>query len=138
MRLDYTCNLPMGTRDALHVPYVVARWDTPNDIKERLAGLKPGSYVKFINTEYTKFVVCEKADAQGVVNPFIDEISCYDNVVVLLIPGITTPVRHNFDIKPELLQAEKEILELELRGAKNQDPGCAECYEIRNNEVVRN
>ena len=137
-RLDQTCHLPIGTRDAIHVPFVVARLAESVSMEDRLAGLKPGSFVRFTDAEYTKFVICDKQLAHGILNPFVDEISYYEPVVVLLMPGITTPVRHRFDINPSLKESERQWLSARLEEAKEEDPDCAGCYEIRNNKIIRN
>lgn len=137
-RLDHSCRLPVGTRDAVHVPFVVAAAAVEaTTIDDRINGLKPGSYVKFLDDGYTKFVVCEKAEAQGVLNPFVDEISYYEPVVVMMMPGITSPVRHHFDIDPRLKDMERHWLEAELAQAKQEDPDCAGCWVIKNNRVIR-
>jgi hypothetical protein len=99
--------------------------------------LKPGNWVRFTNNKYTEFEPCNKDEAHGILNPFLDEISTYDTVIVFLIPGITEPVRHTFDINPEKKKWEKEILDMEVEEARKNDPDCAGCWQIRNNEVIR-
>jgi len=133
-RLDQDCELPVGTRDACHVPFVVARkaYGNPKDWE-----LKPGEFVKFTNDKYTEFVTCTKEEAQGILNPFLDEISTFENVIVFMMPGITGPVQHEFEINPQVRLDEKEMLEVELEERKEQNPECADCYMIRNNRVIR-
>lgn len=140
MRLDRKCRLEIGTRDAVHVPIVVGKlkYGTGNDFDIGfLSSLVPGAFVKFIDSEYEQFVMCDKAAAHGIVNPFLEEVAYYAPVVVFLFPGITTPVRHHFDIDPKLRVLEQSMLEAELAEAKADDPECAGCWSIRNNEVQR-
>lgn len=149
-RMDQRTRLPLGTRDAGHIPFVVGRYkesfhQVPEE--ERKAyweqyyaereKFKPGCFVKFIDDKFIYFEVCEKAKAHGYVNPALDEISTYDNVLVFMLPGITEPVRHHFEIRPEKRDLERRLLEAELEQHKEEDPGCAECWTILNNEVVR-
>jgi hypothetical protein len=134
-RLDQDCCLPLGTRDAVHLPIVVAtyKYGGPSNRHE----LKPGEYVKFVDKDYIYFVPCEKEEAQGILNPFLDEITYFDPVVVFILPGITTAVRHAFEINPEMKTWEKQYLEKNLERAKQEDPACAGCYIIRNNDIIR-
>ncbi len=131
-RLDETCRLMTGTRDAVHVPIVAAVVD-----RSHKGELTPGDFVKFTDAEFTKFLPCKKNEAHGILNPFIDEISRYEPVVVMLVPGITSPVRHNFDIDPKQQQIKTEMLKAELEEAKQSDPECAECWIISNNRIIR-
>lgn len=134
-RLDQTCRLPVGTRDAVHVPIVVAK--AKFDINDRIFEFSPGAYVKFIDDEFTTFVTCEKDEAHGVMNPFLEKIYIFDPVIIMLLPGITGPVRHHFDIDPSRRELEKQFLQDELKASMEADPECAGCYHIRNNEVGR-
>jgi hypothetical protein len=131
-RLDQDTCLPRGTRDALHVPFVVAG----ADYKYR-GRINSGDFVKFVDEKFTLFTPCEREEAHGVINPFLKEVSCYQTVVVLLLPGITTSVRHTFEITPEKKEWEKDILQTELEAAKREDPECADCWVILNNRVTR-
>jgi hypothetical protein len=133
-RLDKTCRLEVGTRDAVHVPIVVGRADASLDWKVKL---NPGDAVKFTDMEFTKFVPCERSEAHGILNPFLEEICRYESVIVFMVPGITSPVRHRFEINPDKRKWEEEVLKMELEEGKKSDPGCAECFVIRNNEVIR-
>jgi len=132
MRLDQTCDITVGTRDAIHVPFVVGKL-APQEHTD----LTPGDFVKFIDDKFTYFKLALKEDAHGILNPFLDKISTYDAVVVLLFPGITSPVRHYFDIDPTIKEMHQALLEEELEIAKKADPDCAGCYRIRNNTVIR-
>lgn len=132
-RLDQTCRLPAGTRDAVHVPIVAGRW-ARNDFTSEL---KPGEFVKFVDDKFVDFVPCQKDEAHGVANPFLDVISHIDPVIILLFPGITTPVRHDFNIDLNKNLIEKEMLKFEVEQARKEDPGCAGCWIIHNNEVIR-
>jgi len=136
-QLDQTCRIPVGTRDAVHVPFVVGR-AKDSSIQERIEGLKPGSFVKFVDDKFVEFALCTKEEAHGILNPFLDEITWYDAVVVFIMPGITTPVVHHFEIEPKLKELHQKMLELELEQRKESDPACAGCYEIKNNKVIRN
>lgn len=137
--LDQNCNIPLGTRDAIHVPFVVGSPARLSLEEERQLGFerKPGSFVKFTDDKFIEFIPCDKESAHGILNPFLDEISRYDKVIVFLLPGITTPVRHNFDINLQQKQVEKQILEIELKHQKEADPDCADCWMIRNNAIIR-
>lgn len=136
MELDKTCTLPVGTRDAVHWPIIVGQCDYHNLPKVPM--LTPGMFVKFTNDSFTKFIPCPKEEAHGVINPALDEIIYFDSVVILMMPGITTPVRHEFQVDLEKKKLERLFLEQDLEEAKKNDPDCAECYEIRNNAIVRN
>ena len=136
-RIDQTTNLPLGTRDSSHMPWVVAR--IKYDYKNGLPEIKPGAYVKFINPECTSFELTEnRAEAHGFINPCLEEIGIYDNVIVFLLPGITSPVRHYFEISLDKQKIEREILEEELKEIREADPNCGDCWVIRNNEIIRN
>lgn len=134
-RLDQTCSIPLGTRDAIHVPFTVG--SLHNKFKAGIYKLIPGSFVRFVDDKFIEFELCEREKAHGILNPFLEEISIFDNVVVLLKPGITSVVRHTFDIDPKKEEIEKQILEMELKEAKEEDPSCADCYVIKNNRVTR-
>jgi hypothetical protein len=133
--LDKSCHLAVGTRDAVHVPFTVGKYDYNS--KSHIYELTPGSFVKFTNSAFTIFVLCEKEESHGILNPFLDEISVWDNVIVFLKPGITTPVVHNFDIDLTLRDRNKQLLEMELEEARKLDPECADCYQIKNNDIIR-
>jgi len=137
-RLDKTTRLMIGTRDAVHVPIAVAEVSREYCSQNKIWTLNPGTYVKFVNDEFTKFEPCDKSEAHGVLNPFLDEISTYEPVIVLLNPGITTPVRHHFDIDLQQKARELSFLEIELEEVKEKDPDCAGCWVIRNNSIIRN
>lgn len=133
-RLDQSTKLPLGTRDAVHVPIIAAKLDP----KEKYYGqIDAGSFVKFTDPEFTLFTICQKENAHGIINPFLDEVNFYDTVVILLLPGITTPVRHAFNIDVSQKERERSILEIELEEARKSDPDCASCWIIHNNEIVR-
>jgi len=132
-RLDQTTHLPLGTRDAVHVPVIAGRFNYKTSFPE----LEPGSFVKFVDKDFTLFELCEKKDAHGFINPYLDEIYYFDNVLIFILPNITTPVRHYFEINLQQKTNEREVLEAELEEMKRNDESCAECYEIRNNEIIR-
>ncbi len=139
-RLDQTCHIEAGTRDAVHVPFIVVDFVTTDffdSLNDFLPRFKPGDWIRFLDAECDKFEKCEKKDAHGLINPFIDTISCCDSVVVFLRPGITGPVRHNFNIDFERSKFEQEVLQEELALAKAEDLECAECWHIENNRVTR-
>lgn len=145
MQLNKTCDLDVGTRDAVHVPIVVGQLFHPKPVRDEngkmiftpLTEVKPGDWVKFVDDKFTEFVPCDKSEAHGMVNPFIDYVPFYGAIVVILKPGITSPVRHNFDIDPNIAEQRKHYLETMLKLKKANDPGCAECWIIQNDEVIR-
>lgn len=132
-RLDHGCKLITGQRDAVHVPIVAGEYN--GDPWER--DIVPGEWVRFVDDKFEKFEPCLKAEAHGIVNPFLEKVPAYETVLILLKPGITTPVRHEFHIVPHQPEFEKRMLEIELEDAKKGDPGCAECYYVENGEVRR-
>ncbi len=135
-RLDHSTTLPLGTRDAVHLHIVVGKFEY--NIKEQFPTyLTPGSFVKFVDKEFTKFVLCEREEAHGFLNQFIKKICYYDNVIVFLLPDIATPVRHHFEIDLQKRQSEQWVLEAELEEAQSADPECASCYHIKNGRVIR-
>lgn len=129
---DPAYDMLVGTRDALHVPIIVATFD---DYKQRCEAL-PGRWVKFVDADFTKIQLSDKEDGHGIIDPFLDEVGI--DVVVLLKPGITSPVRHQFEINTNFLSINRMMLEAELAEAKADDPDCAECWEIQNGKVIRN
>ncbi len=131
--LNERCVLSVGTRDAIHVPIVAAKADHSVGYDD----IKPGCFIKFLDKEYSKFVLCDKKEAHGMVNPFIEQISSYDTVIVFIMPDITSPVRHQFEINPTQRDWQQKILEQELEEAKVSDPDCAGCYAIENGQVIR-
>ena len=145
MDLNKTCTVDISTRDAVHVPVVVGRLFHPKPTKDDsgkmifapLPNVEPGQWVKFIDSDFTDFTPCSKEEAHGMINPFIDYVPYYGAVVIILKPGITSPVRHNFDIDPAKADARKQYLEFELAQARKEDPGCADCWVIENDEVIR-
>ncbi len=131
-RLDHPCKLSPGERDAVHVPIVAGEF-----AGEWTEDLRPGDWVKFTDDNFRAFVKCDKADAHGVVNPFLEIAQRYHPMVILLKPGITTPVRHNFQIVPAQPEYERMMLELELERVKEEDPACADCWYIENGVLER-
>ena len=140
-RLDHECSLPLGTRDAVHVPFVVAEDGRTNEEKLRVdeggRSIKPGDYVRFLDSEFRKFTPCDQAEAQGIVNPFLERADIWHPVIVFLLPGLTGPVRHHFDIDVTAPGRERLYLESELEQAKREDPACADCYFIENGRLQR-
>lgn len=128
--------LPAGTRDALHVPFVVVSYDCNNPII-------PGDLVRFTDETCTKLERVKRANplhmyqAHGMVNPFTDIVPYEQNIVVFLLPGRTSPVRHTFDIKVK--ERNRIAIELEngLELEKEQDPNCAECWQVVNDTITR-
>lgn len=122
----------IGTKDAVHVHIVIAEKDS---YKEEI---KPGDWVKFTDDKYNKIIKCEKVDAHGIVDPFLDEyIYSFDKFAVLLVPGIASAVRHDFEINPNFRVWEKEALEDELKEIRDNDSDCGDCWQIRNNKIIR-
>jgi hypothetical protein len=128
-RLDQASSLSVGTRDAVHVPIIVI------NAKGNL--LAPGMWIRFTNESCNDYEVCNRENAHGIINPFISKIRSYDSVVVFLVPGITTPVQHNFDIVWDKAKMEHVMLELELAEIIKNEPNCAECYYIENGSIQR-
>ncbi len=153
-------DLPEGTRDALHVPYVVCRMkeerfpeiilgetETQEQKNERWRAYykkkekdqcNPGDWVKFSNSTFSEVEKCTKEEAHGIVDPFLQVTSFFDRFIVLLVPGMTSEPLHSFEINPDFLKLKKEMLEYDLKQSKEEDSDCAECYEIRNNRIIRN
>lgn len=129
-----------GTRDAVHVPIVIARFKESKDVKEQLKSmdeLKPGQWVKFVDDKYIDFVLSDQENGHGIVDPFLDDVGVWDDIRILLRPGITTPVRHQYEINPAMLKARKKLLDMELEEKKQEDPECADCWQIKNGDIVR-
>ena len=128
MKLGEEHNLPLGHRDAIHVPIVLAECHFKE--YETVAGC----WVRFIDDACTVIEPCEREFAHGVVDPFMAENGQYrPPIVVLLKPGLSGPVRHNFEVTlPERTALEKELAEV-----RADDPRCAECWQIRNGRLER-
>lgn len=61
---------------------------TLNYIVSRCAyDMDPGSFVSFSEDGY--IVQCSPLDAEGVVNPFIEDIRASEEVIVFLLPELT-------------------------------------------------
>ena len=133
--LGTDANFHVGTRDAVHVPIVFAEIDNKLSIDIRM-NIQPGQWVRFVDEKFTKIEPCEKENGHGIIDPFIEDISLW-NVRVLLRPGITSPVRHEFEIDPRKLEIENALLAAELEENKRNDPNCAECWVIQNRRLVR-
>lgn len=137
MRLDHINHLSAGTKDAVHVPFIVASLDRDIVLNSHShPELKGGDWVKFTDDTCKYVVPSNKEEGHGIINPFVDEV-CWWGIVVLLRPGITTPVQHHFVINPALLVWEKEMLESELRETKENDPGCSDCWVIQDGKITR-
>lgn len=128
--------LPVGTRDALHIPFVVVSYNNSNY-------LSPGDLVRFTDETCTKLEKTnfnqplERYQAHGMVNPFVDKLTCDENVVVFLLPGLTSPVRHTFEINVKERNQIAIELEKELEQEKENDPNCAQCWYVLNDMVTR-
>ena len=85
--LGQTDKLPLGTRDAVHVPYIVACAICP---------VEPGDWVKFTTRSGTGVTKCSKEEADGIIDPFINGPITSDFFMVLIKPGKSGPVKHNF------------------------------------------
>lgn len=87
MKLGET-NSAIGSRDAIHVPCIVAR---------SYGGfLRPGIKVRFTNTDYNEVEECDDDTYHGVIDPFLDG-SEREGFLVLLKPSLVTGLSHNFD-----------------------------------------
>jgi hypothetical protein len=123
----------LGTRDAVHVPFVVGRFQRSKEYID----LNPGQWVRFVDNEYTEFVLSDYQNGHGIIDPFLEKACIYESVRILLRPGITSPVRHTFEIAPAFHEVNKIKLEQELAQAQEDDPNCAGCWQIINNEITR-
>lgn len=115
----------LGTRDAFHVPVIVARSDRP---------VEPGVWVRFLNKEATEVEPCAKNESHGMVDPFReDPYISHGPFLVLLNPGLVQSVRHTFDVG--FIQPTE--LDNQLVQQRKEDPMCAECWVIEDGELVR-
>jgi hypothetical protein len=150
--LGKECDLQIGTRDAIHVPIVIAKFyhhpypgsaDKNSEAWKNYVSTinlepKPGDWVKFTDGKYDTITLCSKEEAHGMIDPFMDIIiSSYDPVAVLLFPGTTSPVCHSFQINPEKRFTERNLLKEELEAQQAADPACAECWDVANGRVFR-
>lgn len=56
-----TCTLPYGVRDAIHVPFVVAKVDKKSFRDEKYNQIiNPGDWVKFTDSSFNKVVPSTK------------------------------------------------------------------------------
>lgn len=99
--------LKIGQRDAVHMAYVVAQCNMGLEIT-------PGESVQFVNESATLVKPCLPDDSRhGVADPFlIEDIAGGELFRVFLKPGLSTNVRHQFDlilsIEPEPDEDEPE------------------------------
>jgi len=85
-------NYASGTKDAVHVPVVVAYVNG--------SPLKPGDSVRFTDNGFCEVIASNVEDRHGIVDPFAPESEYGDNdlVFVLVKPGLTQNLRHEYDI----------------------------------------
>ncbi len=81
-----------GTKDAFHVQCVLV-WSEDY--------LTPGTYVKFVDNNLLRVKECCKSERHGIVDPFMNFFKLGDKFWVLLQPGLTKSLRHNFDLELE-------------------------------------
>lgn len=117
----------VGERDAVHVPVVVVKC---------YEEVKPGDFVRFIDSDCEEVEVVSRDFADAMVDPFLTNVQLdFCNVFrVLVLPGKTSPVRHVFDINGHALKHERNAkmargLE-ELQRIRDEDDGCAACWDI--------
>lgn len=129
MKINEECILPVGFRDACHVPFVVVEVDNYYDFR-------PGDWVRFKDTSMKTIEHCEHHKAHGVVNPFLETF--YRKFLVMLMPDVNTPVRHVFDLDLVKLAEKEHRLTSELAEAVEQEAeSCKDCWSIINNSVQR-
>lgn len=112
MNLRRTCKLPYNQMGEISLNYIVSRCEYD---------MEPGSYVYF--TVDGRVAQCSAKDAEGVVNPFIQDIRAGEEVIVFLFPELT---------KDEAL-ADSEALYLN----RILDDHDNEYYFVRNFEVLK-
>lgn len=136
-------NEHLGRRDAFHAPAILAQ-AAPN------CWIEPGQRVWFVDENMTLVDDMGEGPAHGVIDPFLSreqvrEANPFSDTEykqrpfwVLLLPGTTSNLTHHFDISlPKLGDEDKDRLEAELAQHQKEDPGCAECYHIRDGEIIR-
>ncbi|MHA1943809.1 MAG: hypothetical protein ACW96M_05375 [Candidatus Thorarchaeota archaeon] len=124
-----------GLRDAFHAPAILCQINIdncrtcPDDVK----------FVRFTDEECTEVAPCEREQAHGVVDPFVELEWYMDNklVWVLLKPGIVTNLYHAFEMELEPMSDEEKSLRAELKQRREEDPNCAECWQIEGGRVIR-
>lgn len=131
INLGENTSLPAGTRDAVHCPIVIV------SSKEYPVKLSPGDWVKFTDDKFTKVEKCEKRDADGIVDPFLETVDCYENFAIMLVPHTTQGLFHSFDINPAYRKAYQKSLQLELEDVRQNDPDCGDCWAIKNGKIIR-
>jgi len=127
-----------GLRDAFHAPAILCSIDLYTNSRG-YANPEDISFVRFTNDDFSEVEPCEREQAHGVVDPFVKLDWTAENklVWVLLNPGIVTNLVHSFEMSiPEMSDEEKSLRE-ELKQCREEDPNCAECWQIEDGKVVR-
>lgn len=113
--------LPVGSKDALHVPIVVA---------EAKQTLRVGERVVFKDNDLKEVWPVVGEDYHGIVNPFMgNDAYAGEKVYILVKPGLVEQVFHVFDLDVKASLKMKRAYE-ELERLQEEDPGCAGCYDI--------
>jgi hypothetical protein len=116
-----------GTKDAFHVPCVVAK---------ATESLYPGCRVRFADNTL-QHVYRTTDEPHGIINPFlIDDVVKGEKVYVLLMPGMVDHVQHVFDVDIRLSQSEISLHQ-KLEEIRKNDPNCAGCWQIEDGKIIR-
>ena len=121
-----------GKRDALHAPVVVVVCS---------ARILPGTKLKLIDDKTVRETESWKV-ADGIADPFLQEpIPPHTAFLMMLKPGMTSNLRHNFDIKGVGSSSDKEDIDTlhdtiarlqsqltDLESEVDYDDGCRGCY----------
>lgn len=98
LRIDSDGGDVIGKRDAVHVAVVSCQWD-----EDFPGALSPGAPVRFTGDAYSQVRLANSGEQpHGVVDPFVDPevlkaaIFSGDCFLVILYPGMTTSVRHDY------------------------------------------
>lgn len=110
----------VGFRDAFHVPAIVA---------SSYDRVYPGDMVKFVDEECKTVVGCDVEEAHGIVDPWADNSGDGKLFWVLLKPGMTNKLSHNFEVSFEkpLNDSKKYNYEYVRDYVREEDDGCRGC-----------
>lgn len=115
----------IGRRDAFHVPAILVESD---------GSLLPGYKVRFLDDSFTSvrlFDNTKDSEYHGIVDPFIGEIKKGDQVCVLLYPGSTINLTHNYEVTisdVEEAETEEDEEEEEDDDEDVRYDGCRGCF----------
>lgn len=111
-------DIEAGFKDAFHAPVVLAC------LQPEAGNAHPGMLIRFTKDDLSEFVhVNELEDAHGVLDPFMDKDKAFGPMWVLIKPGLTTVVHHEFKIKmPE------EGFFKDYKEGVDYDDSCRTCW----------